>query len=263
MDNTEELKAAIKEAEQSNKAPKPSNTKTKAEMPSDEQTDVPKTKTDIVKATQQNKVSVLASLASKLDINPAKLMETLKRTAFKDCRTDEEFVSMCIVANTYGLNPITNEIYAFPSRKGIVPMVGYDGWQKLANNHPMYDGVEFMEADDGSWCECIIWRKDRQHPTRVREYLAECKMATMPWEKFPRRMLRNKAFNQCARAAFSFSGISDPDECERIKMCQEEEEARKGGQAFNRKATPVRAVASRSPFDDSESPAPEANQEVE
>lgn len=174
---------------------------------------------------KQQRTSVMAALADKLEIDPQKLMEVLKKTAFKECRNDEEFIAMCMVANKYGLDPITREIYAFPNKKtgAVVPVVGYDGWQRLANTNPMYDGVEFEEAADGSWCKCRIWRKDRSHPTELTEYLEECLMDTIPWKKYPRRMLRNKAFNQCARAAFNLSGFYDPDEALRIQRCQEEE----------------------------------------
>ena len=147
------------------------------------------------------RVSVLASLAAKLEIDPQKLADVLKKTAFAACRSDEEFIAMCTVANKYGLDPITKEIYAFPNKKtgAVIPVVGYDGWQKLANRNPQYDGCDFVEADDGAWCECRIYRKDRAHPIVIREWLAECMMETPAWQKYPRRMLRNKAFNQCAR----------------------------------------------------------------
>lgn len=178
-------------------------------------------------AVAPRRASVLASLAGKLDIDPHKLAAVLKKTAFATCRSDEEFMSMCLVANKYGLDPITKEIYAFPNNRtgAVIPVVGYDGWQKLANRDPNYDGVEFEFAPDGSWCECRIFRKDRSHPTAIREYLDECRMDTPPWKKYPRRMLRNKAFNQCARAAFSISGIYDPDEAAKIRECEGEREA--------------------------------------
>src|SRR5580765_7172723 len=63
---------------------------------------------------------------------------------------------------------------------------------------------------------CIIYRKDRSHPTRITEYLAECTRGTDPWKSHPRRMLRHKALIQCARLAFGFAGIYDHDEGERI-----------------------------------------------
>lgn len=202
---------------------------------------------------KQQKVSVLTSLASQLHVDPAKLMEVLKKTAFKECRNDEEFIAMCVVANKYGLDPITKEIYAFPNKKtgAVVPVVGYDGWQKLANRNPEYDGCEFVEAEDGSWCECRIYRKDRSRPTAMREYLEECMMDTTPWHKYPRRMLRNKAFNQCARAAFNLSGIYDEDEALRIRACEAEElQKQVAGQQkqtlpFNKRKSAAQLLASK------------------
>lgn len=165
------------------------------------------------------KPSVLASLAAKLDVDPAKLYPMLKRTCFAKCRNDDEFMAMCIVANTYGLNPILKEIYAFPNKKtgAVVPVVGVDGWMRIINSHPAIDGIEFAETADGSYCTAIIYRKDRAHPVKVTEWLDECLGDTEPWKKWPRRMLRHKALIQCARVAFGFTGIYDPDEARRIE----------------------------------------------
>ena len=116
----------------------------------------------------------------------------------------------------YGLNPWTKEIYAFPDRNnGIVPVVGVDGWSRIINSHAQFDGMDF-EQDEES-CTCIIHRKDRSHPVRVTEYMAECRREGVgPWKSHPRRMLRHKAMIQCARLAFGFVGIYEQDEAERI-----------------------------------------------
>ncbi|MGJ5653837.1 recombinase RecT, partial [Morganella morganii] len=60
------------------------------------------------------------------------------------------------------------------------------------------------------------YRKDRNHPTSVTEYMSECNRGTQPWKSHPKRMLRHKAMIQCARLAFGFAGIYDQDEAERI-----------------------------------------------
>ncbi|WP_032251724.1 recombinase RecT, partial [Escherichia coli] len=45
---------------------------------------------------------------------------------------DAQFIALLIVANQYGLNPWTKEIYAFPDKQnGIVPVVGVDGWSRI------------------------------------------------------------------------------------------------------------------------------------
>lgn len=165
--------------------------------------------------TPTAKVSVINSLAAKLECDPAKLMPMLKKTAFATCKTDEEFMAMCMVANTYGLNPILKEVYAFPAKGGqVVPIVGVDGWIKLMNSSPAFDGIEFEEGN--GYCTATIHRKDRNHPIKATEWLAECIGTTEPWKRWPRRMLRHKAMIQAARIAFGFAGIYDEDEARRI-----------------------------------------------
>lgn len=158
-------------------------------------------------------------LASRLDMgnDGRELIETLKSTAFKGGTqvTDAQMTALMVVANQYGLNPWTKEIFAFPDKGGIVPVVGVDGWSRIINNHAQFDGIEFEQ--DGESCTCTIYRKDRNHPTRVTEYMAECRRTNAgPWASHPRRMLRHKAMIQCARIAFGYVGIYDQDEAERI-----------------------------------------------
>jgi phage recombination protein Bet len=160
--------------------------------------------------------SLLTRLANKYHVDPDKMLTTLKATAFRGDVTTEQLMALCVVADQYNLNPWTKEIYAFPSRQGIVPVVGVDGWARIINEHPEFDGLEFAEADDGAWVECTIHRKDRSHPVKVREWMAECARSTDPWKSHPRRMLRHKALIQCARIAFALVGIYDQDEAERI-----------------------------------------------
>jgi hypothetical protein len=123
--------------------------------------------------------------------------------------------ALLVVANQYGLNPWTKEIYAFPDKNnGIVPVVGVDGWARIINGNDKFDGMEFLQDEES--CTCIIYRKDRGHPIKVTEYMSECKRSAGPWQSHPKRMLRHKAMIQCARLAFGFGGIYDQDEAERI-----------------------------------------------
>jgi phage recombination protein Bet len=153
------------------------------------------------------------------------LVTVLKNTAFKGDVSDAQMSALLIVANQYGLNPWTREIYAFPDKSnGIVPVVGVDGWSRIINTHPQFDGMDFKQDDES--CTCIIYRKDRNHPISCTEYMSECfrpaftnKYGTEvkgPWQSHPKRMLRHKAMIQCARLAFGYTGIFDQDEAERI-----------------------------------------------
>ena len=156
------------------------------------------------------------TLATKLDMGDGEgLIETLKATAFKGQVSDAQMTALLVVANQYALNPWTKELYAFPDKNnGIVPVVGVDGWSRIINSHPQFDGMEFEQ--DAESCTCVIYRKDRGRPIKVTEWMSECKRGTGPWQSHPRRMLRHKAMIQCARLAFGYGGIYDQDEAERI-----------------------------------------------
>ena len=163
-------------------------------------------------------VNLTNKLASQFDLGDGTgLTETLKSTAFKSDKpvSDEQMTALLIVANQYELNPFTREIYAFPDKGGIVPVVGVDGWSRIMNSDTRFDGIEFRQ--DNESCTCIIHRKDRNHPTMATEYMDECKRDnSTAWKSHPRRMLRHKAMIQAARLAFGFTGIYDQDEAERI-----------------------------------------------
>ncbi|MBS3955818.1 MAG: phage recombination protein Bet [Methylomicrobium sp.] len=175
-----------------------------------------------------------------------KLIDTLKATAFKikdGVVTDEQMSALLIVADQYGLNPFTKEIFAYPDKQnGIVPVVSVDGWSRIINQHPDMDGLEFVYSDEvitdlpdakscSSWIECVIYRKGRSHPVRVKEFLDEVYRPPFegtsknngspykvsgPWQSHTKRMLRHKSLIQCSRIAFGFVGIYDQDEAERI-----------------------------------------------
>jgi phage recombination protein Bet len=173
-------------------------------------------------ANTQDRKSILLSMATKFGMEPAAFEQTVRATCGCDKATKEQFAAFLLVANEYGLNPVTKEIYAFPTRGGgIQPIVGIDGWMTMANNHPAYDGITFVDrlGDDGQLLAITaqVHRKDRSHPVEVTEYLAECKQGTDPWKKWPARMLRHKAAIQAIRYAFGFSGIVDPDEADRMR----------------------------------------------
>lgn len=182
-------------------------------------------------------ISQLSAVLGLHNVDPAELEQTLIQTAFKSTTqiTREQMGALLIVASQYKLNPWTKEIYAFPDKsKGIIPVVGVDGWSRIINSNPNLNGIEFVFSDNmvrmnkakvdcPEWVDCLIYRKDRDRPTVVREYLDEVYREPMgqngfagPWQSHPKRFLRHKALIQCARLAFGFVGIYDQDEAERI-----------------------------------------------
>ena len=165
------------------------------------------------------RASALTIMAQNLNVEPAKLLQTLKATVFKGA-TDDELLALVVVANTYGLSPLLREIYAFPAKGGgIVPVVSIDGWINRMNSNAQFDGIEFSDTwDEGKIASVTarIWRKDRSKPCVVTEYFSECSRNTDPWKTCPARMLRHKALIQCVRIAFGFGGVYDEDEARDI-----------------------------------------------
>lgn len=176
----------------------------------------------IVKAVPQASTSVLVRMAQKFGVDADKMLGTLKATAFRGDVSNEQMMALLVVAEQYELNPWTKEIYAFPDRNsGIVPVVGVDGWARIINSHPQFDGMDFVDGPPNhnaipEWIECHMHRKDRGHPVVIREYFIECYRDVGPWKSHPRRMLRHKVTIQAARLAFGFVGIYEPDEAQHI-----------------------------------------------
>lgn len=198
---------------------------------------------NVAKIENKQRVSLVEKFASTYHLDADKLLPILKATAFKVKNgevSNEQMAALLVVADQYGLNPFTKEIYAFPDKQnGIVPVVGVDGWARVINSHESLDGMEFepsseiVKHDKGEhkpcpeYITCRIYRKDQRQPISVTEYFDECYrppfkgkdgyVTNGPWQTHTKRMLRHKAMIQCARVAFGFVGIYDPDEAERIR----------------------------------------------
>jgi len=193
-------------------------------------------------AETRQRQSLVNRFAEKYHIEPAKLLSTLKATAFRQRKqdveiTNEQMAALLIVADQYKLNPFTKEIFAFEDKGAIVPVVSVDGWARIINEHPAFDGLAFVYSDEivtmpygkpcPAWCEIQLYRKDRTRPTIVREYLDEVyqeprgeKRYPGPWQSHTKRFLRHKTLIQGARIAFGFAGIYDEDEANRIVEAQ-------------------------------------------
>jgi phage recombination protein Bet len=141
--------------------------------------------------------------------------------------TQADLDRLLLLAERLGLDPLNNEIYATEAaaesgkKSRIVYVVGVDGWSKIINSHPQFDGMKFVESAPGDdelplYIECTIYRKDRKVATSIREYMYEAHTSQGAWLTHPRRMLRHKAMVQCARTCFGLGGLYEPDEAERV-----------------------------------------------
>ena len=170
--------------------------------------------------------NMIGRFAERYDVASDKVFALVGATVFKSAKDEpplsaEETVAALIVCNAYDLNPFTKEIYAFRSKGKLLIVVGVDGWAAIVNRQQQLNGIEFEEHFDDKGIiravTCKIHRKDCALPVVVTEYTHECRRDTIPWSTMPIRMTRNRAFVQCARVAFSISGIVDDDEARTIE----------------------------------------------
>ena len=116
------------------------------------------------------------------------------------------------VAKQYELDPLQEEILLTQYDDHWQVTISVDGWIKLINKHPTFAGMSFTESPETDQglplsMECTIHRSDRVIPTTVREYLAEVMYESNIWKKMPRRMLRHRVLQQCARLAIGISKV--------------------------------------------------------
>lgn len=172
---------------------------------------------------------LIARLASKFGVEPNRLLKWLTTQVFKQADgrqpSNEELMVLLLVCENFGLNPFNREIYAFRGKSGdIVPVVSLDGWAKIVRCQKDFNGVTFAFSTTTvkvpgcsqvlpEYVECSMRLKGVDEPIVIQEFMVECYNEKSPvWRKWPRRMLRTRAFIQCARLAFSLTGLYDEGE---------------------------------------------------
>jgi hypothetical protein len=132
-------------------------------------------------------------------------------------------VQLLRLANKYRLDPLSDEIALLQNQdQTYQPFITIDGWSKLMNDHPQYAGMSLRDSTeliDGipNWMECTIYRNDRILPIVIKEYYEEVKTDHPSWQQMPRRMLRHRVIQQCARLALN---ISSPDHSFKNQLTQ-------------------------------------------
>lgn len=172
---------------------------------------------------------LIARLAGRFGVEPNRLLKCLTTQVFKQADgrqpSNEELMVLLLVCENFGLSPFNREIYAFRGKNGdIVPVVSLDGWAKIVRSQKDFNGVSFRFSETTvkvagcnqelpEFVECAMRLKGVDEPIVIQEFMVECFNDKSPvWKKWPRRMLRTRAFIQCARLAFSLTGLYDEGE---------------------------------------------------
>ena len=159
-------------------------------------------------------------------------IETIKRTVASDANTDE--LKMFLhVAKSYGLDPFNKEIFFWKVKGKPTIMTSRDGYLKIADRHPQYDGLvsdvvrkndSFKKNADGIEHEygtergdivgayALVYRKDRSYPVYVFAPFAEYRADTKVWYKYPSAMILKVAESMALKRSFSVSGLVSREE---------------------------------------------------
>ena len=166
--------------------------------------------------------SISEIMALEANMPRESFLNTLKKTVMPSQNvSDEHVAAFLVLAHKYKLDPLSEQIHAFPSKGGVKAMIGIDGWISIAQRQAHYDGFKHIDQFDEKGklvaVTAIVRRKDHSEPTEITEYMDECSRDTTPWKQFPKRMLRHKAIMQGIRMAFGISNLVDEDEAADIR----------------------------------------------
>jgi len=141
------------------------------------------------------------------------LVKVIKETVCKGA-TDPQLQMFLQVCKKTGLDPFLKEIW-FIAEKSII-MAARDGYLRVANEHPQYDGIETrVERDERGVpikAVCTVWRKDRSHPTICEAYYSEYKAASPVWTKYPSAMIGKVAEVLALKRSFAINGVVSEEE---------------------------------------------------
>ena len=171
----------------------------------------------VIQQTERERASITQLCAAKLGVASNKVCHLL-RQVWKTSKGQAEltdadmFTGMSLIAR-YELDPIAKEIYVTRGSDGrVFVIVAIDGWIKILDRNPDYDGFEqeFGYGPDGLvviWIETRIFHKHRSHPTVYRGYRAEYEaMAGFVAKKMPLHMLGIFSLRHAARRFASIGG---------------------------------------------------------
>jgi phage recombination protein Bet len=150
------------------------------------------------------------------------VIDTIRMTVCKGatCAQLRMFLEVC---RRTGLDPFLKEIW-FVAEKGII-MAGRDGYLRIANEHPAFDGMETrVERDERGMpikAVCTVWRKDRTHPTICEAYYNEYNKQSPVWKQYPSAMICKVSEMLALKRSFAINGVVTEEEVGHDEPVQE------------------------------------------
>ncbi len=169
----------------------------------------------VIAQTESRRKGLFGAAASMLGVPQNKLCDLLRNiwgtSKGQPPLTDQEMWQGIAMIGRYELDPLAREIYVSRSSKGLITVLGIDGWVKILDRTDHYDGfdVEFLHDAEGKleWVETVIYSTKRTHPTRYRAFWKEyAKVGGFVSQQMPSHMLRIFSLRHAARLFTSVGG---------------------------------------------------------
>lgn len=170
-------------------------------------------------------------------------IDLIRKTVGKDA-TNEEFQTLMYLSREYNLDPLKKEIWFIKYGGKATIITSRDGYLKVANACPYFDGLEgdvvysgdkLTKRDNGSilieygedhlvfdktklvGAYCNVYRKDRSIAISVFVNLKDYHSQTPIWMKYTNAMILKVAESMALKRAFSLSGLVTAEEIEESK----------------------------------------------
>jgi len=188
----------------------------------------------------ENNNQITESNEKLLSFNEEEL-ETIRNTVAKGA-TESEFKMFITLATRYGLDPFNKEIFFWKVKGRPTIMTSRDGYLKIADRHPEYDGLvsdvvrendQFKRTSEGIdhqyssnrgeiiGAYALVYRKDRSYPIYIFAPFDEYNADSRVWNQYPSAMILKVAESMALKRAFTVSGLVSREEME-VTQIQEE-----------------------------------------
>lgn len=160
--------------------------------------------------------------------------------------TENELKLLLYLSKEYNLDPLKKEIYFLKYGGRCTYITSRDGYLKIANHNPAFNGLEsdvvylgdkLTKRDDGSLhieygdahlsfdktkltgAFCTVFRKDRDKSIVVFVSIKDYYKKGAPiWEQYTNAMILKVAEAMALKRAFAISGLTTQEEIEREKL---------------------------------------------
>lgn len=181
-----------------------------------------------------------------LDIYQNKELINLIHNTVAQGATENELKLLLYLSKEYNLDPLKKEIYFLKYAGRSTYITSRDGYLKIANHNPEFDGLEsdvvylgdkLTKRDDGSLlieygeshlafdktkltgAFCTVFRKDRSKSITVFVSIKDYYKKGMPiWEQYTNAMILKVSEAMALKRAFAISGLTTQEEIEREKL---------------------------------------------